>query len=53
MSELIRDIYRRQFRRALESLRAQAANTPASKLTMRQMDAEIAAARRARRRKPV
>jgi metal-responsive CopG/Arc/MetJ family transcriptional regulator len=59
MSELIRELYRRcvsdeariEFGRALETLRAQATNTPASKLTMRQMDAEIAAGRRARRQK--
>jgi metal-responsive CopG/Arc/MetJ family transcriptional regulator len=56
MSELIRELYRRyvsdqarpEFGRALETLRAQAANTQASKLTMRQMDAEITAGRRAR-----
>jgi hypothetical protein len=59
MSELIRELYlryisdeaRREFGRALESLRSQAAKTPAAKLTMRQMDAEIAATRRARKRK--
>jgi metal-responsive CopG/Arc/MetJ family transcriptional regulator len=56
MSELVRELYRRyvsdearlEFGRALEILRAQAAHTPASKLTMRQMDAEITAGRRAR-----
>ncbi|HLG96057.1 MAG TPA: hypothetical protein VKX49_07075 [Bryobacteraceae bacterium] len=58
MSELIRELYqryvsdeaRREFGRALEALRAQAARTPAAKLTMRRMDAEIAAARRGRPR---
>ncbi|HTS47600.1 MAG TPA: ribbon-helix-helix protein, CopG family [Bryobacteraceae bacterium] len=60
MSELIRELYRRyisdearrEFGRALEALRAQAAKTAAAKLTMREMDAEIAAARRVRKRKP-
>jgi len=60
MSELIRELYRRyvsdearrEFGRALEALRAQAAKTPAAKLSMRQMDAEITAARRGRKRKP-
>jgi len=59
MSELVRELYRRyvsdearrEFGRALEALRADAANTRASKLTMRQIDAEIAAARRDRKRK--
>lgn len=59
MSELIRELYRRYksdearqaFGRALEALRAEAARTPASRLTMRQIDAEIAAARRDRKRK--
>ena len=60
MSELIRELYRRyvsdearrEFGRALEPLRSQTAKTPAAKLTMRQVDAEILAARRVRRRKP-
>jgi hypothetical protein len=60
MSELVRELYRRyvsdearrEFGRALEALRGEAANTPASRLTMRQIDAQIAAARRARKRKP-
>ena len=60
MSELVRELYRRyvsdearrQFGRALENLRADAANTRAGKLTMRQIDAEIASARRARKRTP-
>ena len=59
MSELIRELYRRyksdearqEFGRAVEALRAEATNTPAGKLTMRQIDAEIAAARRDRSRK--
>jgi Arc/MetJ-type ribon-helix-helix transcriptional regulator len=59
MSELVRELYRRYvsdegrraFGRALETLRAEAATTRASKLTMRQLDAEIAAARRGRKRK--
>lgn len=58
MSELVRELYRRymsdearrQFGRAVTDLRAEAANTRAGKLTMRQIDAEIAAARRARKR---
>jgi Arc/MetJ-type ribon-helix-helix transcriptional regulator len=59
MSELIRELYRRyvsdearrEFGRALENLRTEAARTPAGKLTMRQIDAEIAASRRERRRR--
>ena len=59
MSELIRELYRRyvsdearrEFGRALENLRSEAARTPAGKLTMRQIDAEIAASRRDRRRR--
>ena len=59
MSELIRELYRRyvsdearrEFDRALENLRIEAAKTPAGKLTMRKIDAEIAAARRNRRRR--
>ena len=59
MSELIRELYRRyvsdearrEFGRALENLRTEAARTPAGKLTMRQIDAEIAATRRDRRRR--
>ena len=59
MSELIRELYRRyvsdearrEFGRALENLRSEAARTPAGKLTMRQIDAEIAASRRERRRR--
>jgi hypothetical protein len=57
MSEFVRELYRyyvsdqsrREFGRALEALRAQAAKTPAARLTMRQIDTEIAAARRARK----
>ena len=53
MSELVRELYRRyvsdearrEFGRALEDLRAEAAKAPAGKLTMRRIDAEIAAAR--------
>lgn len=60
MSELIREIYRRyvsdearrEFGRALDELRTAAAETPAGKITMRRIDAEIAAARRARKRYP-
>ena len=59
ISELIRELYRRyvsdearrEFGRALENLRSEAARTPAGKLTMRQIDAEIAASRRERRRR--
>ena len=59
MSELIRELYRRyvsdearrEFGRALENLRTEAARTPAGKLTMRQIDAEIAASRIDRRRR--
>jgi Arc/MetJ-type ribon-helix-helix transcriptional regulator len=59
MSELIRELYRRyvsdearrEFGRALGNLRTEAVKTPAGKLTMRQIDAEIAATRRARRRR--
>ena len=58
MSEFVGELYRRyaadadrlEFARALESLRAEAAGTPAAKLSMRRMDAEIAAARRERKR---
>ena len=58
MSELVRELYRRyvsdearrEFGRALEQLRTEAAKAPAGKLTMRRIDAEIAAARRARKR---
>ena len=57
MSELVRELYRRyvadearrEFAINLDVLRAAAAGTPASKLTMRQIDAEISAARRARK----
>jgi Arc/MetJ-type ribon-helix-helix transcriptional regulator len=60
MSELVRELYRRyvsdearrEFGRALEDLRAQAAKTPAGKLSIRQIEAEIAASRRARKRHP-
>jgi Arc/MetJ-type ribon-helix-helix transcriptional regulator len=60
MSELIRELYRRytsdearrEFGRALQDLRADAAKTPAGRLTMRQIDAEIAASRRTRQRQP-
>jgi Arc/MetJ-type ribon-helix-helix transcriptional regulator len=60
MSELIRELYRRytsdearrEFGRALKDLRGEAAKTPAGKLTMRQIDAEITASRRARKRQP-
>jgi Arc/MetJ-type ribon-helix-helix transcriptional regulator len=60
MSELVRELYRRyktdqarqEFGSALDALRREAAKTPASKLTMRQIDKEIAAARRARKQKP-
>ena len=59
MSDLVGELYRRyvsdearrDFARALETLRTEAAQTPAAKLTMRQIDAEIAAARRQRKRK--
>ena len=59
MSELVRELYcryisettRGECTRAVEVLRREAAKTPAAKLTMRQIDAEIAAARRERRRK--
>jgi len=58
MSELIRESYRRhvaedarrKFGRSLEALRAEAANTPAGRITMRRIDAEVAKARRARKR---
>jgi hypothetical protein len=43
---------RGEFARAVETLRTEAANTPAAKLTMREIDAEIAAARRERKRGP-
>ena len=60
MSELVREAYRRYVaasdRRelgvAVEALRAEASAAPAGKLSMRQIDAEITAARRARRRVP-
>ena len=60
ISELVRELYRRyvsdearrDFGRALETLRAEAAGKPASKLTMRQIDNEIAASRLSRKRKP-
>jgi len=59
MSGLIRELYRRyksdqarqEFGPVLEALRTEAAKTPASKLSMRQVDREIAAARRARKQK--
>jgi hypothetical protein len=58
MSALVCELYqryisdeaRREFGRAVEALRTEAAKTPASRLTMRQIDAEIAAARRDRKR---
>lgn len=58
MSELVRELYRRyaadearrKFARSLEALRAEAAGTPAGKLTMPQMDTEISAARQSRKR---
>ena len=58
MSELVRELYRRyvadearrEFASNLDALRAEAVGTPASKLTMRQIDAEISAARQARKR---
>ena len=60
MSALIRELYqryisdeaRRSFGRALEALREETASTRASKLIMRQIDAEIAVACRSRKRKP-
>lgn len=60
MSELIRELYRRyvadearrNFGRTLETLRTEAAKTPASKLTIRDIDGEIAAVRRNRKPKP-
>jgi hypothetical protein len=60
MSELIRELYerytsdeaRREFGGALEDLRAAAAKTPTAKLSMLQIDAEIAASRRTRKRQP-
>jgi hypothetical protein len=60
MSELVLELYQRyradearaNFGHALAALPAEAAKTPASKLTMRQIDQEIAASRRARSRKP-
>ena len=60
MSEFVGELYKRYVRdearhklaAALKDLRAEAARTPAAHLTMRQIDAEIAAVRRARRRKP-
>jgi hypothetical protein len=58
MSELIRELYRRyvsdatrqELGRAVADLRADAAGRPASRLTMGQINAEIAASRRNRRR---
>jgi Arc/MetJ-type ribon-helix-helix transcriptional regulator len=58
MSELVRELYRRytsdearrEFGRALKGLRNEAAKTPAGKLSMAQIDAEIAASRRTRKR---
>src|SRR5580658_1171227 len=60
MSDLVGELYRRyvsdearrEFARAIETLRTEAAKTPAAQLTMRQIDAEIAAARREPKRKP-
>ena len=60
MSDLVGELYRRYvsdearraFARAVGTLRTEAARTSAVKLTMRQIDAEIAAARRERKRKP-
>jgi metal-responsive CopG/Arc/MetJ family transcriptional regulator len=57
MSELVRELYRRyvsdvarqEFDRAVAALRNEASGTAASRLTMRQMDAGIAASRRGRR----
>jgi hypothetical protein len=54
MSELVRELFRRytadearrEFGRTLETLRAEAARTPAGKLTMSQIDREITAARK-------
>jgi len=59
MSELVRELYRRytsdearrEFGRALKDLRAEAAKAPAGKLSMSQIDAEIAASRRTRKRR--
>lgn len=59
MSELVSELYRRyvadeprrEFGRVVAALRRDAAGTPAGKLTMRQIDAEIAAVRRERRRR--
>jgi Arc/MetJ-type ribon-helix-helix transcriptional regulator len=61
MSELIRELYRRytsdearrEFGRSLRDLRADVAGAPERKLTGRQIEAEIAASRRARKRQPV
>jgi Arc/MetJ-type ribon-helix-helix transcriptional regulator len=58
MSELVRELYRRyvadearqEFGLAVDKLRTEAAKAPAGKLTMRQIDAEIAVARRDRKR---
>jgi hypothetical protein len=60
ISELIRKLYlryasdqaRREFGRTLQALRDEAAKSPASRLTTRQIEAEVAAARRDRKRKP-
>jgi hypothetical protein len=59
VSDLVGELYRRymsdearrEFARAVENLRTEAAKTPAAKLTMRQIDAEIAAARWERKRR--
>jgi len=58
MSELVRELYRRytsdearrEFGRALKDLRAEAAKTPAGKLSMAEIDEEIASSRRTRKR---
>jgi len=59
MSELVRELYRRyvsdearrEFGCALRDLRADAASAPAGEMSMRRIDEEIAAARRARKRR--
>jgi predicted DNA-binding protein len=63
MSELMREAFRRylddtnrqqdlqQLKIAVDALRREASPTPAGKLTTRQMEAEIAAARRTRRQR--
>jgi len=56
MSELVCQLYRRyvsdearrELGRVLKDIRANAASTPAGKMTMRRIDEEIAAARRTR-----